>query len=674
MNLMNITPLHPPVEPETVEHPDEGVTLESLAAFKHLSVSELRGHGCSPRKRDGRQVVAIPYLDGSGETVAVRYRTALCREPCGIDDRFRWRRGDRAIRLYGAHRLAAAQTLGWVLIVEGESDCWTAWHYGLPAVGVPGKTTWKPPMAEALSGLKIYVWQEPDAEDFVERIARDLPEIRIIVAPENLKDISAAHIAGRDVVALLEQLRASAVPFDRIQARRRDSRLVELEAAARPLLCCPDPVALIREALIAQGYGGDLAAPLLVYLATTGRVLAMRPGAMPVHLLLLGPASAGKSYTLAIVLALMPCEAYHVIDAGSPRTLIYDDAPLAHRVVIFAEADSLPAGEDNPAASAIRNLLQDHHLHYQVTVRDPQSGEFTVRKINKPGPTTLLTTSTRRLGAQLDTRLFCLEVPDDQAQTAQALRTQAALELAGGTPPPPNELLAFQSYLQASAPWEVVVPFAESLAAHLASQPQETRIVRDFARLLSLIKAATVICQAQRHRDERGRLVADLADYETVFELVAEIYRASSSGAGCKVREVVAAVADHLAKGHPHASQADIQLALGLSKASVSRRVGAAKRGRWLVDDETRKGHPAKLQIGEQLPSEGGLPSLEQLGCSTVSALTDASSDGLVAPSHDEPDHQSASEQEPEAGASRDAERPRLTGIAAPNAPWSAEL
>jgi hypothetical protein len=58
------------------------------------------------------------------------------------------------------------------------------------------------------------------------------------------------------------------------------------------------------------------------------------------------------------VLSLLPPEAYHEIDAGSPRVLIYDETDMQHRLLLFAEADSLPASEDNPAASAVRNMLQ----------------------------------------------------------------------------------------------------------------------------------------------------------------------------------------------------------------------------------------------------------------------------------------------------------------------------
>ncbi|GAH15238.1 unnamed protein product, partial [marine sediment metagenome] len=45
--------------------------------------------------------------------------------------------------LYGLDRLESFKKDGWVLLVEGESDCWTAWYHGIPALGLPGKTHWK---------------------------------------------------------------------------------------------------------------------------------------------------------------------------------------------------------------------------------------------------------------------------------------------------------------------------------------------------------------------------------------------------------------------------------------------------------------------------------------------------------------------------------------------------
>ena len=451
--------------------------------------------------------------------------------------------------LYGLDCLEQIREAGWTLLVEGESDLWTARHYGLPCLGIPGKSTWRTQWAQLLCGLSVYLWQEPDAADLARRVGDGLPQLRVIVAPEGIKDISEAHLRGRDVAALLEELKGCAPLAGELDRQIDETRTRELAVAARPVLESPDPLELVAASIRAAGYGGDLRPALLTYLAATSRLLAMRDGAMPVHLLLLGPAGAGKSYTLKVVLDHLPDEAVRVIDAGSPRVLIYDTAELAHRLVVFGEADSLPAGEDNPAASAVRGLLQDHHLHYAVTEKDPRSGGYHVRQIAKPGPTTLITTATRRLGPQLDSRLFILEVPDDRAQTAAALRTQAELELRGTPPAAEPALVAYQAYLQARVPWQVVVPFAAELAEALAGQPTEPRVGRDFARLLSLVKAATVLRHQRRARDGTGRLLAAPADYALIYELAGELYRCSASGAGEKVREVVGAVARLTAAG-----------------------------------------------------------------------------------------------------------------------------
>lgn len=604
---------------DTVTRPGQGLTLEALAAAKQLPVDELASNGCREMKRDNVPRVQIPYIDESGVTVAVRYRLCIEKAADGPDGRFRWRAGDKAQHLYGAARIEEARQAGWVLVVEGESDCWTGWHYGLPVLGVPGKACWKPQMAVHLAGLEVYVWQEPGAEDFPERIGRDLPDVKIIVAPEGIKDISEAHCTGHNVVKLITELREKARPLAELLAERRRAELPDLASSAREVIACDDPLELVREALIAMGYGGDPAPALTVYLALTGRVLAMRPGTMPVHLLLLGPPSAGKSYALGMVLRLLPEKAYHEIDAGSPRVLIYDQEKLAHRVVVFSEADSLPSGEDNPAASALRSLLQDHRLHYKVTVRDPERGSFTVHEIEKPGPTTLVTTSTRRLPPQLDTRLFTLEVPDDRRQIGYALRAQAALELAGGGAEAPAALVAYQTYLQARAPWDVVVPFADRLADCIAAQPAETRVVRDYARLLSLVKACAVLRHTRRDHDDRGRLVATLDDYATVHALTAEMYASSTSGAGEKLRSVVGAVRELFAQGHVHVSVTQAANHLGIPKKSAARRINAALRDGWLVNGEQRKGYPFQLTLGEPLPRAAGLPAPEELGCVTVS-------------------------------------------------------
>lgn len=391
--------------------------------------------------------------------------------------------------------------------------------------------------------------------------------------------------------------------------RRHRERQAQAHAEAAAVLAHPDPIVLVEAELAAQGYGGHLRVPLLAYLAATTRLLAPRLGSMPAHLLFIGPSSSGKNAAMQAALRLLPDDDVHVIDAGSPRVLIYDEAPLDHRVVVFGEADSLPAGEDNPAASAIRNLLQDGRLHYQVTLPDPATGRYRVHKVAKPGPTVLMTTSTRRLGHQLMTRLFTVEIPDEPGHVRAALAAQAALEL--DDPPPPNEgLVAYQRYLGSRAPIDVVVPFARELQSCLGSQPGGPRVLRDFPRLLSLIRAVTVLRIVRRSANRRGQLEAEIDDYRVVFDLLADSYDASA-GASARIRDAVAAVAELIAAKGAGATVSVIEVAarLGVSESSAWRRVQDAVGGKWLVNDEPRRWQTAKLRLGEPLPASAGLPN-----------------------------------------------------------------
>ncbi len=394
-------------------------------------------------------------------------------------------------------------------------------------------------------------------------------------------------------------------------ASHRRARITpEPQAAARAVLDHPDPLALVEAALRAT-LGGDLRPALLTYLAATSRLLELRPGTMPCHALLQAPPSVGKTATLSAVQRLLPPEAMVVIEAGSPHVLIYGDDDLRHIALFVGEADSLPAGEDNPAASAVRNLLTDGFLHYQVVVPDRATAKFVVRRIEKPGPTALITTATRPLGEQLMSRLFAIELPADQAQLQAVLAAQARLE-DDDVPPADPGLLAFQAYLQELAPIAVLVPFVRQFAAALGSVPVEARVTRDFTKLLSLTKAVALCRIGQREQDERGRVIATLEDYNTVRDLAGEMYATSTDNVGRPIRETVRAVAELpalLKPGLPITVDL-VARQLRVHKSTASRRVAEAVRDGWIINREPRPGHPANLVLGNRLQDTSGLPDL----------------------------------------------------------------
>jgi hypothetical protein len=174
-----------------------------------------------------------------------------------------------------------------------------------------------------------------------------------------------------------------------------------------------------------------------------------------------------------------------------------------------------------------------------------------------------------------------------------------------------------------------VIPYATTLAKMVA--PVAIRLRRDFKTLLTLISAHALLHQASRRKDGDGRLLAELADYRAVHELVADLV---AEGAEVtvkpEVRETVSAVADLLAAGRTEVRQDEIKNVLKLDKSVVSRRVAAAMEAGVLRNLEDRKGRPARLVLGDPLPEEIEiLPRPERLhGCGGAEGDEHASSTG----------------------------------------------
>ena len=103
----------PEINPST-----PGLTLAEYATAKALPEDFLKSLGVADMIYMKNTALRIPYIDQDGELAAIRFRIAM------TGDKFRWRRGDKPC-LYGLNRLAG--DIGYVVIVEGESDCHTLW-------------------------------------------------------------------------------------------------------------------------------------------------------------------------------------------------------------------------------------------------------------------------------------------------------------------------------------------------------------------------------------------------------------------------------------------------------------------------------------------------------------------------------------------------------------------
>lgn len=166
--------------------------VAAYAAAKRLDPALLASWGVT----EARGAVLIPYAPGS-DGGAVRRR--------GADGRFSWvtethggvRRMRGSLGLYGLWLKETWEPGCDVVLVEGESDCHALWSLGIPALGVPGASTFRPEWAAALDGHRALVHDEGDAgaETFVRTVSAALAasgvECAVWATPGEHKDPSA---------------------------------------------------------------------------------------------------------------------------------------------------------------------------------------------------------------------------------------------------------------------------------------------------------------------------------------------------------------------------------------------------------------------------------------------------------------------------------------------------
>jgi hypothetical protein len=290
----------------------------------------------------------------------------------------------------------------------------------------------------------------------------------------------------------------------------------------------------------------------------------------------------------------------------SEHALPYSDEDFQHRHIVVYEAAGL---ESEKASYFFRTLLSENCICYE-TVEKTDEG-LKARVIRKPGPTGLITTTTAAtLHPENETRLLSLGVIDTPEQT------KAVMGSLGGYAAGGKAIEGDQAAWQAFQEWlgtgerRVIIPYAPILAELIP--PAAVRLRRDFATLISLISAHALLHRETRAKDDKGRILATIHDYDVVQALVAALF---AEGVEATVPPTVRATVEAVkAIGSPETSLVVLAKRLGLDKSSVRARVRKAIERGYLINNETREKQPARIALGDPLPNEVQiLPSPEVL-------------------------------------------------------------
>jgi hypothetical protein len=374
-----------------------------------------------------------------------------------------------------------------------------------------------------------------------------------------------------------------------------------LEATAGALLTEPDILAVFGRAIEAAGLVGETNNAKILYLALTSRRFDK-----PVSVAIKGVSAGGKSFTVESVLRFFPASAYFSRTGCSEKALYFSDEDFRNRFIVLFEMTGMAS---DYLSYVIRTLLSENRLSYELPMKSESGLE--PRVLEKDGPTGLITTTTSaKLHPENETRLLSLGVVDTREQTKAVMAT-----LAGGDQRTAIDYAPWNALQELLTVGEqrVVVPFARALADKIP--PVAVRLRRDFATLLSLIRSHALLHRGTRPRDATGRIVATVADYTAVRELVADIYAEGIEATVSKtMRETVTTVAEAIAAGASSVSLAALAARLSLDKNSVHHRVKKATARGFLANLEDKRGKPAQIVLGDPLPdNDGVLPTVGSL-------------------------------------------------------------
>jgi hypothetical protein len=565
----------------------------------------------------GPQIVAeYDYIDEDGKPLyqVVRYTPKDFRQRRRVAGEWQWKLGDVRRVLYRLPQVIATAEAGdTVFVVEGEKDVHAIEHAGgVATCNAAGAGKWKPEYSESLRGAHVVVVADKDepgrahAAAVAASVGPLAASVRIVEAAEG-KDASD-HLAGGHGLD-------DFVPSDAVGIYPPSAHATaqpELEPVDPPALAAsPDLLRDFATVLHSRGVAGEDRFAQVTYLCLTSRVLER-----PVSLAAKGPSSAGKSFVVQEVVEFFPPSAVYALSAMSEHALAYSKEPLSHRFLILYEAAGL---ESDFASYLLRSLLSEGRIRYE-TVEKVKGEGMVPRLIEREGPTGLIVTTTQvTLHPENETRLLSVPANDSREQTA-AIMLMLACEDGRAADDELDGWRTLQAWIDEQDN-RVTIPFAADLGALVP--PVAIRLRRDFATVLNLVRAHAVLHQQTRERDPDGRIVATIADYAAVRELIADLVADEvGSTVPATVAETVVAVAA-LHGGH-EAGVTYLQLSerLQLDKSTAMRRAKVAIHGGYLKNLETRRGQPAKLVPGEPLPGEVTiLPTPDHVtGCAVARA------------------------------------------------------
>jgi DNA primase len=172
-----------------LKSPEGAHLLEYLTAERQFSLETINrfllGAVVNPdvSDEDAKGMLAIPYLTKSGP-VALRFRRPPNRE---TGPKY-WQPEGTNLTIFNTLAFFAGEDT--IAVTEGEMDAITLVQAGIPAVGIPGASAWKPHYKLLFEGYQsVLICADNDdtgaGRKFAAKVAQNVPGPNVVVMPES---------------------------------------------------------------------------------------------------------------------------------------------------------------------------------------------------------------------------------------------------------------------------------------------------------------------------------------------------------------------------------------------------------------------------------------------------------------------------------------------------------
>ena len=263
-------------------------------------------------------------------------------------------------------------------------------------------------------------------------------------------------------------------------------------------------------------------------------------GEKPHNLAMIGPWSIGKTHITVCVSSYF--DGVWSMGYMSPKALIhlkglYDDEKDAYIIDMQFKKLLFLDRPHQETLEILKPLLSRDKFEIEYKFVEKKSGE-TWTSILKGYPVCVLCAVDSRYTEEYTSRWITAS-PESSKEKIKAVIMQKGDKIQF-----PDKYAEGEDYkvlkrafaiLKKDAPHKVIIPFGKILSTHFRSDKLVDQ--RFFEMFISLIKAVTILNAFQRKKDDKGRLIAEIEDYNEARKVLSTFELATVYGVGMDVIE-----------------------------------------------------------------------------------------------------------------------------------------